>query len=125
MAFIFYNPNPNGDYTIDCVIRAVSKVTNTDWDTAYTGIAAQGFIDKSMPTSDRVWGHYLKARGFTRVTIPNTCPDCYTVRDFANDHPRGCYLLKTHEHVIAVCNGDYYDTFDSGSEIPIYYWERS
>lgn len=125
MPYIYYNPNPKGAITIDCVIRAVSKVMNTDWDSAYVAIAAQGFMDKSMPTSDQVWGNYLKRQGFRRVMIPNTCPDCYTVRDFAYDHPRGCYLLKTHEHVVAVCSGNYYDAFDSGSEVPIYYWERS
>ena len=27
-------------------------------------------------------------------------------------------------HVIAVENGDYYDNWDSGDEVPIYYWER-
>lgn len=125
MPYQYYNPNPYGEHTIDCVIRAISKITNQSWDDTFLDIAAQAFFDKSMPTSDKVWGHYLMKRGFRRVTIPNTCPYCYTVRDFAYDHPYGCYLLKTYEHVIACCNGIYYDTFDSGDEIPIYYWERS
>lgn len=125
MPYVYYNPNPNGLNTIDCVIRAVSKTFDVDWDTAYLEIMAQGFVDKSVPTSDMVWGNYLMRNGFRRVPIPNTCPYCYTVAQFAIDHPVGDYVVKTYEHVIAVSNGNYYDSFDSGSEVPIYYWERS
>lgn len=96
-----------------------------DWDTTYMKLAVQGFTDKSMMVDDRVWGNYLRSNGFRVMPLPNTCPFCYTVRDFANDHPRGRYLLKTYSHVIAVVDGDYYDSGDSGDEVPIYYFERS
>ena len=125
MPFVYYNPNPMGKYTIDCTIRAISKVMDMDWDTAFMKIAIQGFTDKSMMVDDKVWGQYLRNNGFRIRPLPDTCPNCYTVRDFANDHPKGRYLLKTYEHVIAVVDGDYYDTGDSGDEVPIYYYERS
>lgn len=125
MPHIFYNPNPGKDFTIDCVVRAISKLMDMDWNTTYLKLAAQGFEDKSMPTADKVWGHYLRRNGYRKYIIPDTCPDCYTVASFAEDHPVGRYLVKTHEHVVAVVDGNYYDTFDSGYEVPIYYWERS
>lgn len=74
--------------------------------------------------TDSVWGQYLKDNGFRIVPLPNTCPNCYTVRQFAKDHPYGRYLVKTYEHVVAVIDGDYYDTSDTGDMIPIYYFER-
>ena len=58
------------------------------------------------------------------MIIPNTCPDCYTIADFCNDHPYGTYILATGTHVVAVIDGDYYDTWDSGNEIPIFYWQK-
>ena len=125
MPFVYYNPNPRGKYTIDCTIRAISKVMDMDWDKTFMKIAIQGFADKSMMVDDKVWGQYLRNNGFRIRPLPDTCPNCYTVRDFANDHPKGRYLLKTYEHVIAVVDGDYYDTGDSGDEVPIYYYERS
>lgn len=125
MSFVFYNPNPSKRDTIDCTVRAISKLFDFTWDRAYMKLALEGFRQKSMPTADSVWGNYLKQNGYTRHIIPNMCPECYTVSEFANDHPHGRYLLKTYEHVVAICDGDYYDTFDSGNEIPIYYWERT
>lgn len=77
-----------------------------------------------MPSSNAVWGAYLRSNGFRVYAIPNYCPDCYTVEDFCADNPYGRYILATGEHVVAVEDGDYYDTWDSGDEIPIYYWKE-
>lgn len=125
MPYIHYNPNPAGNYTIDCVVRAVSKLMDMDWDTAYFKLSIQGFVDKSILVDDKVLGNFLRQYGYRPVPIPDTCPNCYTVRDFAYDHPRGRFLVKTYDHVIAVIDGDYYDSGDSGDEIPIYYYRRS
>jgi hypothetical protein len=56
--------------------------------------------------------------------IPNAYLRGYTVRDFANEHPHGKYLLVLDEHVVTVVDGDYYDTLDPGDEIPRYYWTK-
>ena len=50
--------------------------------------------------------------------------DVYTVRDFCEDNPLGTFVLAIHEHVVCVVDGDYYDSWDSGGEIPIYYWTK-
>lgn len=124
MAFIFYNSNPENNLVSDCVIRAISKVTGDDWETVYLGVSAVGLDMHDMPSSNRVWGKYLRTIGFDRFSIPNTCPDCYTIRDFSIDYNHGSYLAATGTHVVAVINGDYYDTFDSGDEVPIYFWRK-
>lgn len=124
MRYINYNPNPMGLSVGDCTIRAISKVTNKSWKTTYLNLVLQGYKMYDMPSANRVWGEYLREIGYVRRIIPDTCPNCYTVRDFCMEHPIGRYILGTGEHVVAVVDGYYYDSWDSGNEIPIYYFER-
>lgn len=124
MSYVYYNPNPSRRKTVDCTIRAICLLTDQDWETVYVGTTTQGLLDHDMPESDAVWGKYLHNLGYRRHPLPNTCPYCYTVKDFCIDHPVGKFLLKTQGHVVAVKDGDYYDTGDSGDEIAIYYWTR-
>lgn len=121
---IEYNPNPYGKRVGDCVIRAISKALNQPWEKTYTEIALQGLILGDMPSSNAVWGAFLKNNGFERYAIPNTCPDCYTVEDFCRDNPKGTYLLALSSHVVTVQDGNAYDIWDSLNEVPQYYWKR-
>lgn len=124
MSYIFYNPNPQKLSVGDCTIRAISRILNTSWKITYLHLAVQGFLMYDMPSANRVWGQFLKSKGFIKYQIPDTCPECYTIKDFCYDHPSGDYVVGTGEHVVAVINGNYYDSWDSGNEIPIYYFQR-
>lgn len=124
MGFVYFNPNPSRNLVGDCVIRAISKLRDKPWDDVYLGVAMQGFTDKDMPSSNAVWDSYLRNHGYMKFVIPNTCPDCYTVAQFAEEHPTGKYMLATGTHVIAVVDGDYFDTWDSGMEKPIYFYTK-
>lgn len=122
--FKFFNPNPAGRFVGDCTIRGICKLLEKDWDAVYTGTVFQGFMQKDMPSGNSTWGAYLKRHGYVIRPLPDTCPDCYTVKDFCYDNPQGRFLLALNQHVVAVVDGDYYDTWDSGNEIPIYFWTK-
>lgn len=122
--FIKYNPNPLGNRVGDCVIRAISTAMNMEWDRVYVELAEKGLELKDMPSSNHVWASYLLDKGFHKEVIPDTCPDCYTVREFCIDNPRGTFILGTGSHAIAVINGDHYDLFNSADEVPIYYFRK-
>lgn len=119
-----YNRNPRGKRVGDCVIRAVSRATGKTWEETYAGICAAGYELCDMPSANAVWGAYLRRHGFRRHILPDTCPDCYTVEDFCREHPEGLYVLAISGHVVCVDNGDWYDSWDSGQETPVYYWQK-
>lgn len=125
--FIFCNLNPLARTTSDCAIRACAMATNLDWDKTYKEIVTLGQQMASMPDQGAVWGAYLRRHGYKRAVIPDTCPDCYTVRRFCEDHPRGTYVLAivgNPGHVVTAVDGDYYDIWDCGDEIPSFYYYK-
>ena len=122
MSYKYFNPNPAGKNVGDCVIRAICKLTGQDWDKTYLHIAITAFELCDMPSSNAVWATYLKRLGYRRYVIPDTCPDCYSIKKFCRDYPRGKFLIATGNHVVTVVDGDYFDAWDSGTEIPIYFW---
>lgn len=122
--FNFYNPNPHAARVGDCTVRAISKVLGQEWEQTFIELCLYGLISGDMPSSNAVWGRCLRDKGLKRHIIPDACPDCYTVKDFCREHPQGVFLLALNGHVVAVVNGDYFDTWDSGDEVPVYYWTK-
>ena len=122
MAFIEYNPNPRGINTGDCVIRAICKAFDMDWEKVYMDLTVRGLQAAMWGDTNAVWEKYLREKGFVQQVLPSTCPDCYTIADFSADHPEGTYIVATGSHVVCVQDGDYYDTWDSGHDVPSYFF---
>lgn len=121
--FRYLNVNPYRILVPDCTIRAITVLTGKTWEEVYDGVCAEGKLMHNMPSSNAVWSSYLSKLGYVRTPMPNTCPDCYTVDDFCHEHQTGKYLLALFEHVVAVVDGYYYDTWDSGRKVVLYYWK--
>lgn len=119
-----YNPNPAEKSVGDCTVRAISCALGQTWEETYTGLCLHGYKLCDMPSANHVWGAYLRSHGFQRHILPDTCPDCYTVSDFAQDHPKGTYILAISGHVVCVQDGCWHDSWDSGGEVPVYYWTK-
>lgn len=85
MPFLMTNPNPRNARVGDCVIRAISIATGKDWESVYSILAVYGFMLCDMPSSNAVWGKYLKDLGYEQNVVTDTCPDCYTIKDFCRD----------------------------------------
>lgn len=124
MSYIFYNPNPVAANVADCAVRAISKALDLNWEEAYIKLTINGIQMGDLISSDNVWGSILRQNGFIKAIIPNTCPDCYTAKDFCKDHPKGIYVLGFGGHVATVVDGDLYDSWDCSHMVPIYYWHE-
>ena len=119
-----YNPNPAGRAVGDCAVRAVAAALGVDWETAFAMIAENAFLMADMPSSNSVWGAVLRQHGFRRYAVPNTCPDCYTIGQFAEDHPEGVFVVGTGNHVATIRDGWVMDSWNSLGEIPQFYWTK-
>jgi len=117
------NPNPKGKNVGDCTVRAISLATNQGWEKVYLDLCIQGYTMADMPSSNDVWGKYLMDKGWVYRRLQDTCPFCYTINDFCNDHPEGIFIVATGTHVVCVKDGRYLDTWDSGDKVPLFYFE--
>lgn len=122
--YVQYNANPINRRAGDCTVRAISKALDQSWEYTFLDMSLQGFVLYDMPSANHVWGAYLRTKGFERKRIPDSCPDCYTVKDFCDDHSKGTYILALDGHVVTVIDGCYIDTWNSGDEQVIFYWQR-
>jgi hypothetical protein len=120
--FLFWNNNPKGLKIGDCVIRAISAALNQTWERTYIDLCIEGFLFADMPNSNTVFASYLRNKGFKRYSVPDTCPDCYTIGQFADDHPTGTYIVCTGSHVVCIKDSKVMDNWDSTGETVAYYF---
>lgn len=124
MSYIYQNENPIKRNTNDCVIRAIATAMSRPWEDVYMDICRQGLLLFDMPSSNSTWEMYLLEHGYKKSLLPNSCPHCYTLNEFCEDFPYGTYIVATGSHVVAVVDGNYFDTSNSGNEIVTYYFYK-
>ena len=120
MRFQHYNPNPSKRNVGDCTVRALSKALGQDWEKTYVGLCLEGFLLGDMPSSNAVWGSYLRHHGYRR----SLAPDDITVSEFLDSNPEGTYILALSGHVVCAKDRVLYDTWHSENEIVLYYWQK-
>jgi hypothetical protein len=116
------NPNPLGKSTSDCVVRAIAIATEQSWKRTYRELCDLGEYECEMPNNNSVWGLDLRNKGARQFLLPESCHACISIRAFCKKYPEGIYVIGTGSHAVAVIDGDYYDSWDSGNEIPSYFW---
>ena len=117
------NPNPGRKEVPDCVIRAIAIALHKSWVEIYDDLCDLGRVEFNMPSADAVWGKYLYQKGFEPFLLPESCPRCVTIKRFCQIYSHGTYIIGTGSHAVTVINGDYYDSWDSGNEIPSFFWK--
>ena len=118
----YFNPNPCSKNTGDCTVRAICAATGMSWDMAFDELCDKAKEIGEMPSSNNAWGQYLQDLGFTYRPLTNTCPFCFSVKDFCKENPKGTFILGTGTHAVTAIDGNYYDAWDSGDEIIAYVW---
>lgn len=114
----YYQPNEKDlkDNYGDCVIRALTKVMSKTWTQVFDDLIPYAKRLQCMPNGKQCYESYLKENGFTYHGISNKKGSKRpTVDRFAKEHKSGTFFLNVANHCVAVVDGYYYDTWDSGS----------
>lgn len=123
----YYQPNKKDlkDNYGDCVVRALTKLLNMEWLEVFNELIPIAADLQCMPNAKPCYERYLKSKGFEYHGISNKKGTKRpTVDRFAKDHKEGAYFVRVANHVVAVVDGVYYDTWDSG-ECKMYgYWVK-
>lgn len=117
------NLNPRKKNVGDCVIRAIAAATGKSWFEVYDDLCHVGRQELDMPSADHVWGLYLYRLGFEPFLVSDQCPACMTIREFCRRYPRGTYIIGTGKHAVAVIDGDFWDSYDSGDMLVSFFWK--
>jgi len=126
----YYQPNDKDlrDKVGDCQIRALSKALDLSWTETFDLISplcreyqTLGLFDLDLGRTKEV----MSKLGFEYHGISNkkgsTRP---TVFEFAKNNQQGTYIVVVAHHVVAVKDGMYFDTWDSGFKSLYGYYEH-
>ena len=122
--WIYANPNPCRQEEPDCVIRAIAIAMDMSWRRVHWDLCMMSHDKCTMPSVNWLWGLYLSKHGFERFLLPDSCPECISVREFARRYPEGTYVIGTGSHAVCVINGNWYDAWDSAEETPTYFYRK-
>lgn len=114
----YYQPNEkNGmNGAGDCSIRTLTKILGRGWKESFDELAAVAREEQCMPNTMLCIRKFLESRGFVYFRMENQGErrKKKTVKEFASEHRIGKYILITKNHMLALIDGTYYDSFDSG-----------
>ncbi len=122
MGYVYYQPNKTTE-TGDCVVRSICLATGHGWHFVFDRLVEYARRVQDMPNEFAVYSKYLEDQGFTYRDVKKG-KRRQTVSAFANRHKHGVYILKGLCHVVCVVDGNYYDSWDSGSKLVYGYWKK-
>lgn len=114
-----YNPNPKGKNIGDCTLRAYCAAFDISWEEAFdiaSGIAKENASMIQYVAEKVLLEHFncTVSDEYNKKTVK--AKDRITVAEFAETHPYGTYILKIRNHVVTLKDGEYWDSWDSGSK---------
>lgn len=125
MEYKKFNPHPQNRRRDDCTIRAIVAHEGRRWIDVYNDLCKLGGVLYDMPNSDAVIEEYLKLSGWDQHKMPkHPSGKRYTVQQFADENPKGKFIIRTTNHLSAVIDGVLYDTWNCGHRSMGRYYRR-
>lgn len=120
MKYKYKNLEPLGRHLKDCVCRAISNAT----DEKYENIERKLYLIGELYDCEKlcVACYYnLLENYYNFERVPNVRG--MTIREFADTHPNGIYIIRVNGHLTSVRNGILEDIWNCQNEVVDIVWE--
>ena len=114
-----YNPNPKDRNIGDCTLRSYCAAFGISWDKAFDIASKVAKENSSMIqyVADKVLTEEFNCaldETYNKKTVSSK--NRITVNEFALSHPYGKYIVQVRSHQVAIIDGMYWDSWDSGEK---------
>ena len=124
--FHYYNANPKGRKTDDCVVRAIATATDQSWDETLMGLTKCAIKNKYMVHCPQLYGKYLEELGFKKQKQPRKNNNKrYRANEFVQSFHGIAVANLGQLHVACIKDGKVWDIWDSSNEIVGNYWTKN
>lgn len=106
MRYFFYNANPKGLFTDDCVCRSISVAEGITWEQCHEKLSDLSREEGKLLNDADFVEHYLDER------YPRLCFYDMTVGDFSKAAPKGHFVATMNNHITAIIDNIIVDIFD-------------
>ena len=123
--FTFYNANPKGKYTCDCVARAVCTALEEPYENVVMEMVEMAIKTGYEYTDSKCIDKYLQSKGWTKMKQPKKANNTkYTGKDFHKVFKGVCVANIGGHHMVCIKGGKVYDTWDSTDGCIGNYWVK-
>ncbi len=112
--YVFCNPHPQGKLVNDCVKRAITIASGRNYRDIKIELNRFKQVTGAKVFNERNnWRKYIESIGWKPLTfVAVKGHPRIKVNDFCSIYREGTYLLQVSKHVVAVIDGQFYDTWD-------------
>lgn len=107
----YHNANTYGNNIDDCVIRAISTLTDKSWRETYDELTYLAGNEGLMFENVEFVEEYLDER------YQRQCHYSKKVGEFCEEYPKGRYAVTMQGHITAIIDGCIIDTFDPSERV--------
>lgn len=112
--FHFFNANPKGNKSCDCVVRAIAGATGQTWDETLEGMVAMAMKLKLMPNDPKCYGKYIQSLGWHKQKQPKLKDGTkYTGAEFVKRFEGTMIAHIGGHHLVCIKDHQVWDTWDS------------
>ena len=123
--FTFYNANPKGRFTCDCVARAICTAFDEPYDKVLKEMFDMQIKTGYEYTDTKCIDKYLQSRGWVKMKQPRKQDNTkYTGKEFHKIYKGVCVANIGGNHIVCIKSGKVHDTWDSTDGCIGNYWVK-